>query len=160
MMDYRLRNEKMHLTDVRLYNQGKKMWLFCNHGFLNYLIKTNIQENKYTIFGYKGKQVRDNIHSWDVANFIYQFFKSPKIASVYNLGGGYKNSISLIESINKIEKISGKKMNYEYLDKSRIGDHICYYSDLTKIKEDFPNWDIKYDLNMIFNDVYKNIITY
>ena len=93
-----------------------------------------------------------------MANFIYQFFNSPKIASVYNLGGGYKNSISLIESINKIEKISGKKMKYEYSDKSRIGDHICYYSDLTNIKKDFPNWNIKYDLNMIFNDVYKNLI--
>ena len=110
------------------------------HGFLNYLIKSNIEENKYIIYGYKGKQVRDNIHSWDVANFIYEFFKSPKISSVYNIGGGYNNSISLIESIKKIEDISGKKMIYEYSDNSRKGDHICYYSDLSKIKKDYPNW--------------------
>tara|TARA_B100000212_G_scaffold339971_1_gene319479 strand:+ start:3299 stop:4351 length:1053 start_codon:yes stop_codon:yes gene_type:complete len=129
------------------------------HGFLNYLIKTNINRNKYTIFGYKGKQVRDNIHSWDVANFIYEFFLSPKIASIYNIGGGYKNSISLLESINKIEEISGKKMIYEYSNKSRIGDHICYYSDLTNIKRDYPNWHITFDLDMIFNDVYMNFIS-
>ena len=128
------------------------------HGFLNYLIKSNIQKNKYTIFGYKGKQVRDNIHSWDVANFIYQFFQSPKISKVYNLGGGYFNSISIIESIEKIENISGIKMIYEYSDKNRIGDHICYYSDLSNIKSDYPNWKITMDLDMIFKDVYINLI--
>ena len=128
------------------------------HGFLNYLIKSNIEEKKYTIFGYKGKQVRDNIHSWDIANFIYEFFKSPKISSVYNIGGGFDNSISLIESIKKIEDISGKKMFYEYSDISRKGDHICYYSDLTKIKKDYPNWLITNDLDMIFEDVYINLI--
>ena len=126
--------------------------------FLNYLIRSNIKGNKYIIFGFNGKQVRDNIHSWDVANFIFEFFKSPKVSAVYNLGGGYDNSISLVESIDKIEKISGKKMIYEYSEKSRIGDHICYYSDLSKIKKDYPNWEITKNIDMIFKDVYENLL--
>lgn len=130
------------------------------HGFLNYLIRCNLTEKKYTIFGYKGKQVRDNIHSYDVASFILEFIKNPKLAAVYNIGGGYENSISLLESINKIESISGKKMIYSYSDDSRIGDHICYYSDLNKIKKDFPNWHITKDLDDIFFDVHREIKSY
>ena len=124
------------------------------HGFLNYLIRCNLKKNKYTIFGYKGKQVRDNIHSYDVVNFIYQFLKRPKVAAVYNIGGGYDNSISLIESINKIESLTGIKMHYEYNEKERIGDHICYYSNLNKVKEDYPNFKISKSLDNIFEDVY------
>ena len=124
------------------------------HGFLNYLIRCNLTKNKYTIFGYKGKQVRDNIHSYDVVNFIYQFLKRPKIAAVYNIGGGYDNSISLIESINKIESLTGIKMRYEYSEKERIGDHICYYSNLKKLKNDYPNFVISKNLDDIFEDVY------
>ena len=124
------------------------------HGFLNYLIRCNLTKNKYTIFGYKGKQVRDNIHSYDVVNFIYQFLQRPKIAAVYNIGGGYDNSISLIESINKIESLTEIKMRYEYNEKERIGDHICYYSNLKKIKEDYPNFVISKNLDDIFEDVY------
>ena len=124
------------------------------HGFLNYLIRCNLKKNKYTIFGYKGKQVRDNIHSYDVVRFIYQFLQRPKIAAVYNIGGGFDNSISLIESINKIESLTGIKMQYEYNEKERIGDHICYYSNLKKVKEDYPNFKISKSLDNIFEDVY------
>ena len=124
------------------------------HGFLNYLIRCNLLNKKYTIFGYKGKQVRDNIHSFDVANFIYLFSKNPKLAAVYNIGGGYDNSISILEAFNLIESFSGNKMIYDYNSKERIGDHICYYSDLTKIKSDYPNWKITKSLNNIFEDVY------
>ncbi len=127
------------------------------HGFLNYLIRCNLIGKEYTIFGYKGKQVRDNIHSYDVAAFISKFLKKPSKAAVYNIGGGYENSISLIESIKKIENISNKKMIYSYSDESRIGDHICYYSNLNKIKQDYPDWDISKNLNDIFLDVYKEV---
>ena len=127
------------------------------HGFLNYLIRCNLTNKKYTIFGYKGKQVRDNIHAYDVASFISEFIKKPQIASVFNIGGGYKNSISLIESINKIESISNHKMIYSYTEESRIGDHICYYSNLDKIKKAYPDWKISKSLNDIFLDVYNEV---
>lgn len=127
------------------------------HGFLNYLIRCGIANEKYTIFGYKGKQVRDNIHSFDVAKFIFEFVKNPKIAAVYNIGGGYENSISMLEAIKKIEALTNIKLNYEYDDKSRFGDHICYYSDLEAIKKDFPNWKITKSLDFIFEDVYKTL---
>ena len=128
------------------------------HGFLNYLIRCNIFKQKYTINGYKGKQVRDNIHSYDVANFIYLFTKAPKIAAVYNIGGGYHNSISILEAFNKIEEISGIKMNFSYSENARKGDHICYYSDLKRIKKDFPNWEITKSIDNIFSDIYFGLI--
>ena len=127
------------------------------HGFLNYLIRCNLKGKEYTIYGYKGKQVRDNIHSYDVASFISKFINEPKVAAIYNIGGGYGNSISLMESISKIESISGIKMNYKYSDISRIGDHICYYSNLDKIKNDYPNWEITKNLDNIFIDVHDNL---
>lgn len=127
------------------------------HGFLNYLIRCNLLEKEYKIFGYKGKQVRDNIHSFDVASFIYQFQQNPKRAAVYNIGGGYENSISILEAISKIEDFSGKKMKYDYIDNNRIGDHICYYSNLEKIKSDYPDWSITKSLDDIFYDVYKGL---
>ena len=125
------------------------------HGFLNYLIRCNLNETEYTIYGYKGKQVRDNIHSYDVATFINEFIQNPKRGVVYNIGGGYENSISLLESIKKIEEITGKKMIFKYSDKSRIGDHICYYSNLDKIKSDFPNWRLTKSLDNIFSEVHE-----
>ena len=127
------------------------------HGFLNYLIRCNLLKQKYTINGYKGKQVRDNIHSFDVANFIYLFSKAPKISAVYNIGGGYDNSISILESIKKVEEISEQKMIFSYSEKERIGDHICYYSDLRRIKKDFPKWDITKSIDDIFGDIYMGL---
>jgi CDP-paratose 2-epimerase len=124
------------------------------HGFLNYLIKCNIEEREYSVYGYKGKQVRDNIHSYDVASFIEEFFKAPRIAEVYNIGGGKNNSISILEAFELITKISGKPMKYKYVDQNRIGDHICYYSDLRKMKSHFPNWNITKSLEDLFNEIY------
>ena len=124
------------------------------HGFLSYLIKCNIEEKEYTVFGYKEKQVRDNIHSYDVARFIEEFLKAPRIAEVYNIGGGKDNSVSILEAFDLIAKISGKPMKYTYIDQNRIGDHICYYSDLKKMKDHYPNWDITKSLEDVFVDIY------
>jgi CDP-paratose 2-epimerase len=124
------------------------------HGFLSYLIKCNLEEKEYTVFGYKGKQVRDNIHSFDVARFIEEFIKAPRIAEVYNIGGGKDNTCSILEAFALISGISNIKMKYKYTDANRIGDHICYYSDLRKMKEHYPNWDITKNLRDTFVEIY------
>lgn len=124
------------------------------HGFLSYLIKCNLEESQYTVFGYKAKQVRDNIHAWDVANFIAQFIESPRVAEVYNLGGGKENSISMMEAFSLIESISGKPMNRAYSDSAREGDHIVYYSDLRKMREHYPSWGITKNLKTIFQEIH------
>lgn len=126
------------------------------HGFLSYLVKCNLEEKEYTIYGYKGKQVRDNIHSHDVARFIEEFINSPRVAEVYNLGGGKENTCSILEAFQLIEDISGKPMKYRYDETNRIGDHICYYSDLRKMKAHFPNWDITRSLEEIFHEIYES----
>lgn len=123
------------------------------HGFLSYLIKVNLAQEHYTVFGYKGKQVRDNIHSYDVARFIHAFFENPRQGEVYNIGGGRDNSTSILEAFQRIENISGHKMNYTYSETNRIGDHICYISDLSKIKSHFPDWQITKDLQTVFEEI-------
>jgi CDP-paratose 2-epimerase len=125
------------------------------HGFLSYLIKCNVTGRKYTIYGYKGKQVRDNIHSYDVARFIECFIEEPRVAEVYNLGGGRGNSCSILEAFEMVEALSGRKMIYDYVDKPREGDHICYISDLTKMKTHYPQWDITKKLPDIFEEIYR-----
>jgi CDP-paratose 2-epimerase len=126
------------------------------HGFLSYLIKCNLEEKEYTIFGYKGKQVRDNIHSYDVAKFIEVFVENPRAGEVYNLGGGVENSCSIIEAFDRISSISGKQMKFRYDDQNRSGDHICYYSDLRKIKSHYPNWRITKSLQDTFEEICKS----
>jgi CDP-paratose 2-epimerase len=126
------------------------------HGFLSYLIKVNITSGNYTVYGYKGKQVRDNIHSYDVARFIEEFFKSPRKGEVYNIGGGRDNSVSILEAFEIISSITGKKMNYVYDENNRQGDHICYISDLTKIKSHYPNWGITKPLKTVFEEIVAN----
>ena len=117
------------------------------HGFLSYLVKSIILENKYTIFGHKGKQVRDNIHSLDVVSAFYEFIKKPKIGGkIYNLGGGRANSCSILEAIKIIENLSGKKANYKIINKSRLGDHVWWITDNSKFKKDYPMWKIKIPL--------------
>ena len=116
------------------------------HGFLSYLVKCNLEGKEYRVFGYKGKQVRDNIHSLDVARFMAAFVQAPRVAEVYNLGGGKENSCSILEAFTIAEKFSGKKQVYTYVDENRIGDHICYYSDLRKMKAHYPGWDITQSL--------------
>ena len=112
------------------------------HGFLSYLVKCNLEGKEYRVFGYKGKQVRDNIHSLDVARFMGAFVKAPRVAEVYNLGGGKDNSCSILEAFKIAEGFTGKAQQYTYVDENRIGDHICYYSDLRKMKAHYPGWDI------------------
>lgn len=129
------------------------------HGFLSYLIKCNIIGKQYTIFGYKGKQVRDNIHSHDVSAFIECFLDSPRFGEVYNLGGGRDNSISILEAFKLIESISGKEMIYQYSDQNRSGDHICYISDLSKMKSHYPSWNITKDLMLTFQEIYDSWVS-
>ena len=116
------------------------------HGFLSYLMKCAITGNQYTIFGYKGKQVRDNIHSWDLVNMFWHFYQNPRSGEVYNAGGGRYANCSMLEAIALCEEISGNKMNYQYSETNRSGDHIWYISNLNKFKEHYPGWDWTYDL--------------
>ena len=124
------------------------------HGFLSYLIKCNVTGRLYKVFGYKGKQVRDNIHSLDVARFIQAFYETPRCGEVYNIGGGRDNSVSILEAFERAAACSGKKMAYEYVDQNRAGDHICYISDLTKMRAHYPGWDITKDLDAVFHEIH------
>jgi CDP-paratose 2-epimerase len=116
------------------------------HGFLSYLVKCNLEGREYKVFGYKGKQVRDNIHSEDVARFMAAFIDRPRVAEVYNLGGGKANSCSILEAFQITESLTGRPQVYTYVDENRIGDHICYYSDLRKMRAHYPQWDITHSL--------------
>jgi CDP-paratose 2-epimerase len=124
------------------------------HGFLNYLIKCNVEGRLYRVFGYKGKQVRDNIHSHDVARFIHAFADNPRCGEVYNIGGGRANSVSILEAFDRIADLSGKTMVREYVDQNRDGDHICYISDLRKAQAHYPSWSITRTLDDIFSEIY------
>ncbi len=123
------------------------------HGFLSYLVRCNVEQKEYKVFGYKGKQVRDNIHSEDVARMMHEFYQHPRCGEVYNLGGGKGNSCSILESFRMIEQITGKPQKYSYNDQNRAGDHICYYSDLRKLKSHFPNWGITKSLPTILQEI-------
>lgn len=116
------------------------------HGFLSYLVKCNLEGREYKVFGYKGKQVRDNIHSEDVARFMAEFIAVPRVAEVYNLGGGKNNSCSILEAFKIAESFTGQAQKYTYVEQNRIGDHICYYSDLRKMRDHYPNWGITQSL--------------
>jgi CDP-paratose 2-epimerase len=121
------------------------------HGFLSYLVKVNLVGGTYQVYGYKGKQVRDNIHSYDVARFAEEFIKSARVAEVYNCGGGRANSCSILEAFQRVENLTGKPMKWHYVEKAREGDHICYISNLKKMKDHYPDWNISKSLDDIFN---------
>ena len=123
------------------------------HGFLSYLVKVQLQEGTYQIYGYKGKQVRDNIHSYDVATAIEAIYRNPRVAEVYNLGGGRANSCSILEAFEIVEQLTGKKMKYEYREQPREGDHICYISNLARFQSHYPEWTITRSLNDIFVEI-------
>ena len=123
------------------------------HGFLSYLVKCNIEGRTYRIFGYKGKQVRDNIHSKDVARFVDEFITAPRSGEVYNLGGGKQNACSIIEAFRMVEERSGRATVSEYDSVNRVGDHICYYSDLSKMRSHYPGWNITIPLSTIFDEI-------
>jgi CDP-paratose 2-epimerase len=123
------------------------------HGFLSYLVKVALGGGTYSVFGYKGKQVRDNIHSHDVVRAVEEFAANPRPGEVYNLGGGRENSVSMLEAIAKIEQMSGKKLQWKYVDQNRIGDHICYISNLAKFRSHYPNWSITIGLDEILRQI-------
>ena len=123
------------------------------HGFLAYLARAIKEERTYRIFGYKGKQVRDNIHSFDVCTFFDKFYQRPQVAAVYNLGGGRSNSVSVQEAIVRFEELIGKKLKSEYVEENRLGDHICYISDLRRIQTDYPEWGITRSLDEILREI-------
>ena len=123
------------------------------HGFLSYLVKCNIEGREYKVYGYKGKQVRDNIHAEDVARFMFEFWKAPRVAEVYNLGGGKGNSCSILEAFRMVEGVTSRPMRWQYMDQNRAGDHICYYSDLRKMRAHYPAWDITIPLDSIFEQI-------
>ncbi len=123
------------------------------HGFLSYLIRCNIEECEYTIYGYKGKQVRDNIHSHDVARCIETFYAHPHSGAVFNLGGGRANTVSILEAFDRVQQLTGKPMHYHYVDQARAGDHICYISNLAHMRDSLPGWDITKSLDDIFDEI-------
>jgi len=127
------------------------------HGFLSYLMKCAFTKKTYTIFGYKGKQVRDNIHSWDLVNLFWHFYQNPKKGESYNVGGGRFSNCSMLEGIELCETITGNKMNYTYSETNRIGDHIWYISDMTKFKTHYPGWTWRYDLTDILSQIFNEI---
>jgi CDP-paratose 2-epimerase len=123
------------------------------HGFLSYLVKCNLEGREYRVFGYQGKQVRDNIHSHDVARFIHEFAKNPRSGEVYNLGGGKANSCSILEAFELVERLTGRPQRYSYVAENRRGDHICYYSDLSKMKAHYPAWDVSIGLEQTLRQI-------
>ena len=124
------------------------------HGFLAYLMQCTISGNPYTVFGYKGKQVRDNIHSYDLVNAFYHFYKNPRCGEVYNMGGSRHSNCSMQEAIALCEQIAGKKLKHAYTDDNRSGDHIWYISDVRKFQSHYPEWKYKYDLQGIVQDIF------
>ena len=123
------------------------------HGFLSYLVKVAMKGDVYTIQGYKGKQVRDNIHSHDVLRAIHAIFEDPDCGAVYNLGGGRNNSVSILEAFDRVGAMIGKKANFEFVDQARRGDHMCYISDLTRFRARYPHWDITISLDDILEEI-------
>jgi CDP-paratose 2-epimerase len=125
------------------------------HGFLSYLIKVAIGGGVYKVFGYKGKQVRDNIHSFDVVRAAEEFFLNPRPGEVYNIGGGRENSISILEAFDRVEELTGKAVRWEYREEARKGDHICYITDLRKLRSHLPNWTLTRSLDKILEEIAK-----
>jgi len=123
------------------------------HGFLSYLVKVAVNGQTYQVYGYKGKQVRDNIHSYDVIRAMEEFTANPRPGEVYNMGGGRGNSISILEAIERIERLTGRKIAYTYHEQNRTGDHICYISDLAKFKSHYPNWTVTRNLDAILEEM-------
>lgn len=127
------------------------------HGFLSYLMKCAITRQQYTIFGYKGKQVRDNIHAWDLVNMFWHFYNNPKRGKVYNAGGGRYANCSMLEAIDMCEAITGNTMNYQYVDANRSGDHIWYISDVSRFKADYPEWHHTYSLEQTLVEIFESL---
>ena len=128
------------------------------HGFLSYLVKASLVQKKYTLIGYKGKQVRDNIHSQDLVSCFWEFFKKPRSGEVYNVGGGRYSNCSILEALNIIEKILGYKIKKKILKNNRVGDHIWYVSSMKKFKNHYPNWRQTYTTKKIIKELINKLI--
>jgi len=123
------------------------------HGFLSYLVKTAASGREYTIFGYKGKQVRDQIHSADAVQAFEKYIADPRPGEVYNLGGGRENSVSVLEALGRVGALLGRSCSYSYNEESRAGDHVCYISDIRKLRQHYPSWTLTYSLDAIFQEM-------
>jgi CDP-paratose 2-epimerase len=128
------------------------------HGFLSYLMKCAVTGELYTVLGYKGKQVRDNIHSYDLVNAIYHFYQDPRIGEVYNIGGGRFSNCSMLEAIALCEEISGKRLNWTYSESSRSGDHIWWISDVGRFRSHYPEWDLEYGVREILEQIHARTV--
>ena len=126
------------------------------HGFLSYLVKCALTKRKYKIFGYKGKQVRDNIHSFDLVNAFYHFFQKPRFGEVYNIGGSRFANVSVLEAIGMCEKLTGERFEYEYIDSNRVGDHIWWISDVSKFRSHYPEWEYKFGIEETIRQIYEH----
>lgn len=128
------------------------------HGFLAYLMKCTVMGSPYRVFGYKGKQVRDNIHSHDLVEAFWAFFKAPRIAEVYNIGGGRHSCCSMLEAIDACERISGRRLTWEYKEANRIGDHIWWISDVSRFQSHYPQWQYRYDLESTLSEIHESVV--
>jgi CDP-paratose 2-epimerase len=127
------------------------------HGFLAYLMKCTVSGQPYRVFGYKGKQVRDNIHSHDLISAFWEFFQAPRVAAVYNIGGSRHSNCSMLEAIDLCQEISGRKLNWSYVEENRIGDHIWWISDVRKFQKDYPRWHYRYDLPETLVEIHASL---
>jgi len=124
-----------------------------SHGFLAYVMRAAAEERTYQVFGYKGKQVRDNVEAWDVCRALHEFYKAPRSGEVYNIGGGRANSISVLEAIDRAEQALGVKLKWTYVEEHRIGDHVCYITNLAKFESHYPAWSVTQTLDDIFDEM-------
>ncbi len=126
------------------------------HGFLSYLMGCTVFGKSYTVYGYKGKQVRDNLHSYDLVEALYEFYNAPRVAAVYNIGGGCTSNCSVLEAIAGCEERTGKRLNWTYSNQARSGDHIWWISDTRRFQADYPQWRLRYSLDDIFDELYQS----
>ena len=126
------------------------------HGFLSYLVKSSLTKKSYTLIGYKGKQVRDNLHSFDLVNCFWEFYKKPKNGEVYNMGGGRYSNCSVLEALDIVEKLKNINIKKKIIKENRVGDHIWYVSNTKKFKKDYPNWKQKYNTKKIIEELIEN----
>ncbi len=127
------------------------------HGFLAYLMKCAVEDRPYTVFGYNGKQVRDNLHSWDLANAFWEVFQSPRVAEVYNMGGGRESNCSMLEAIDMCEEMTGRSLRWSYKDLSRVGDHMWWIGDLTRFRTHYPNWQVTRNVPQILQEIMEGL---
>jgi CDP-paratose 2-epimerase len=125
------------------------------HGFLSYLMKCTVTGRPYRVYGYRGKQVRDNIHSADLVGAFWEFIRAPRPGAVYNIGGGRHSHCSMLEAIDACERVAGRRLDWEYVDDNRVGDHIWWVSDVRKFQSDYPGWCYRYDLAAIVEEIHR-----